>query len=364
MRKMGKPQGIPSILVASLDNHNRFWQTLFSMKRPLPYRFLDTRRIHFRPMILVCIGIPMVVAVSWLTVRLISDRTLLKKLPIPPNLADHHPSLASQILRLDAEVRANPRSVEKIGALGRTYHANQSFNEARACYRLAVDLSPTDYRWPYYLAIIEEASGDEDRSINLLNHVTQLEPSYVHAWARLGNLLRRSSRIVEAKAALSRARTLDPAHPHACLGLARIAARQDDWKGVIRILEPMLKSHPLFAPALRLLSRAYVQIGRKPLFEEGPDTQIQIEDVIDEPLLDALYERSALALIRGDPNRGSLLLKTRCSRCHKTDRIQQADKSPVQWLHTVGRMQGQAGRERMTDSEAADILSYLVNRRH
>ena len=265
---------------------------------------------------------------------------------------------------MDTEVRANPRSVEKIAYWGSPITPTSNFDEASACYQLAADLSPADYRWPYYLAIIEEASGDEDRAIKLLNHVTQLEPGYVHAWARLGNILRRSSRIVEAKIALSRASNLDPAHPHACLGLARIAASQDDWEGVIRILEPMLKSHPLFAPALRLLSRAYVQIGRKPPFEEDHDTQIQIEDVIDEPLLDALYERSALALIQGDPNRGSLLLQTRCSRCHSTDRIQQADKSPVQWLHTVGRMQGQAGRERMTDSEAADILSYLVKRPH
>jgi cytochrome c-type biogenesis protein CcmH/NrfG len=316
-------------------------------------------------MILVYIGIPLVVGAAWLSARLISNRTLLKRLPIPPSLSGHHQSLASQIFRLDAEVRANPRSVDKIALLGITYHANQSFDEASACYRLAVDLSPKDYRWPYYLAIIEEASGDENQAIKLLNDVTQLEPGYVHAWARLGNILRRSSRIVEAKVALSRARNLDPAHPHACLGLARIAASQDDWEGVIRMLEPMLKSHPLFAPALRLLSRAYVQVGRKPpRFEEDRDTQIQIEDVIDEPLLDVLYERSALALIQGDPNRGSLLLQTRCSRCHSTDRIQKADKSPVQWLHTVGRMQGQAGRERMTDSEAADILSYLVKRPH
>ena len=121
---------------------------------------------------------------------------------------------------------------------------------------MAADLSPKDYRWPYYLAIIEEASGDEDQAIKLLNQVTQLEPGYVHAWARLGNILRRSSRIVEAKIALSRASNLDPAHPYACLGLARIAASQGDWEGVIRILEPMLKSHPLFAPALRLLSRS------------------------------------------------------------------------------------------------------------
>src|SRR5262245_29467894 len=176
------------------------------MKNSIPHRSLDPSRIQFHSMILVYIGIPLVVGAAWLSVRFISNRTLLKRLPIPPSLSGHHQSLARQVLRLDAEVRANPRSVDKIALLGITYHANQLFDEASACYRLAVDLSPKDYRWPYYLAIIEEASGDEDQAIKLLNGVTQLEPGYVHAWARLGNILRRSSRMVEAKIALSRAR--------------------------------------------------------------------------------------------------------------------------------------------------------------
>ena len=229
-----------------------------------------------------------------------------------------------------------------------TYHANQRFMKPAPVIDWPADLSPADYRWPYYLAILEEASGDEDQAAKLLNHVTQLEPSYVHAWARLGNLLRRSSRIVEAKTAFSRATHLDPAHPYARLGLARIAASQGSWEEVIRILEPTLKSHPLFAPAQRLVSRAYIQLGRKPPFEENHDTQVPIEDVIDEPLLDALYERSALALIQGDPNRGSGLLETRCSRCHTIDRIQQADKSPIQWLHTDRSYAG-TGRPRTND---------------
>ena len=89
---MGTPKGISSTPVASLDNYNCFWQTFFSMKSPIPHRSLDTRRVRFRPMILVCIGIPLVVGVSWLSVRLISDKTLLKKLPLPPNPADLHQS--------------------------------------------------------------------------------------------------------------------------------------------------------------------------------------------------------------------------------------------------------------------------------
>jgi len=300
--------------------------------------------------------------VAWFSSRLVSQKTALKKLPPLPDLAALHPSLRNQILQLDAEVRANPRSVEKIATLGLTYHANERFEEARTCYQLAGSLAPADYRWPYYLAMVEEAQGNEDRAISLLRRVTELEPRYVHAWARLGNLLRRSSRVEEAKTAFFTARNLEPLHPYACLGLARTAAGAGDWSAVADILEPMLKVHPLFAPALRLLSRAYVQMGRRPSREETQEFKIPIEDVMDEPLLDELYERSVLALIQGNPDRGKAVLQNRCSHCHTTLRIRQSDKNPLQWLHTVGRMQKQAGREWLNDSDAADILSYLVTR--
>jgi cytochrome c-type biogenesis protein CcmH/NrfG len=297
---------------------------------------------------------------GWFFVREISRRTLLKQLPALPELSGRDQALVDEILRLDTEVRANPQSVEKIGLLGLTYHANEMFTEARTCYQVAAQESPGDYRWPYYQGIVEEALGDEDQAIKLLNRVARLQPSYVHGWARLGNLLRRAARTGEAKAAFDTARKLDPVHPHACLGLGRIAAREDHWEAVVTILEPMLKVHPLFAPALRLLSRAYVQLGRKSLFEEKADSKVPIEDVIDEPLLDAVYERSVLAFIKGNEGRGKALLSVQCTRCHSTVRIERADKSPLQWLHTLGRMQGQAGREWLNDKDTADILAYLT----
>src|SRR6266850_2069971 len=97
------------------------------MHSPLSSRSLENCRrcAQLRPIILV-IGILLAVGVAWFSSRLISQKTLLKKLPALPNLAGLHQSLRDQILRLDAEVRANPRSVEKIVTLGLTYHANES----------------------------------------------------------------------------------------------------------------------------------------------------------------------------------------------------------------------------------------------
>jgi cytochrome c-type biogenesis protein CcmH/NrfG len=162
-------------------------------------------------------------AVSWFAVSEISRRSLLRQLPVLADISARHPTLIDEITRMDREVRAEPQSVDKLARLGLTYQANDMFLKARNCFALASLLSPDDYRWPYYLAITEEALGHEERAIELLRRVTQLQPGYVHTWARLGNLLRRSSRLTEARAALDTARHLDPLHPQACLGLARIA---------------------------------------------------------------------------------------------------------------------------------------------
>jgi cytochrome c-type biogenesis protein CcmH/NrfG len=324
------------------------------------YRKLVYRYQVLTASVLILLG----TTAGWLSVREISRRTLLKQLPALPDLSGRDQALVDEILRVDNEVRTNPQSVERIGLLGLTYHANEMFAEARSCYQIAAKQSPGDYRWPYYQGIVEEALGNEDQAIKLLDRVTRLQPGYVHGWARLGNLLRRVARTDEAKVAFDTAQKLDPVHPHACLGLARIAAREEHWETVVTILEPMLKVHPLFAPALRLLSRAYVQLGRKSPFDESLDTRVPIEDVIDEPLLDAVYERSVLAFIKGNQDRGRAILPVRCTRCHNTVRIERAGKTPLQWLHTLGRMQWQAGREWLNDKDAADILAYLADRSH
>src|SRR5207247_8364342 len=132
----------------------------------------------------------------------------------------------------------------------------------------------SDYGWPEYVAMIGGELGQEDQASEVLNHVTEWSPGYAHAWARLGNLLRRSHRFDEAKTAFSLARNLEPLHPCACLGMARVAAYRGDWVTVATTLEPMLKAHPLFAPALRLLSQAYLQMGRKPPFDEADSVKV------------------------------------------------------------------------------------------
>src|SRR5262249_45490324 len=146
-----------------LDNRWRFCQTLFAMFNPFSNRPMGSGRGGIQSLsIFLVIAVLLAMGVVWLSSRIILQRSLTKKIPGLPDLGGLHRSFRDQILRLDAEVRSDPRSVQKIMALGLTYHANDSFQEARSCYQLAIGLAPRDYRWWYYLAIVEEMQGDED----------------------------------------------------------------------------------------------------------------------------------------------------------------------------------------------------------
>ena len=304
-------------------------------------------------------------AAGWFIYREATRSSVLAELPAIPDLRGEVARLAEEILHLDAGVRSAPLSGPRISSLAMTYHASQMPVEAMACYLIAARLSPHDYRWPYYRAVLLEEKGEYSLAISLLQRVTGSNPDYVHAWARLGNLFFKETEMANAEGALREALSRDPLHPQASLVSARIAAWKGDWQKVISILCPVLEEHPLLAPAWRLQTRAHVQLGRPPPeWEEVPGAPVPAEEIIDEPLMDDIYDLSALALIQGNSGRGQKVMTERCARCHTPDRINVSDKTPKEWLRTVRRMQRLAEPGWLDDMAAADVLAYLSSRRN
>ena len=326
------------------------------------------RRIHHSRVTrkwLLALLVGFVSAAGWFIYRESAKSSVLAELPAVPDLWGEGARLAEEILRLDAEVRSDPLSVPKISRLAMTYHASEMSGQAMACYLIAARLSPHDYRWLYYRAVLLEKKGEYSQAISLLQKVTGSNPDYVHAWARLGGLLFRETQIESAERALREALSLDPLHPHASLVRARVAAWQGDWQSVIATLSPTLKKHPLLAPAWRLQARAHIQLGRPPPeWEEAPEAPVPAEEIIDEPLMDDIYDLSALALIQGNPERGQTVMTERCTRCHTVDRINVSDKTPQEWLRTVRRMQRLAEPGWLDDMAAAHVLAHLSSPRN
>ncbi len=302
-------------------------------------------------------------AAGWFLYREATRSSVLAALPPLPDLRGEVAQLAEEILRLEAEVRSDPLSITRITRLGMTYHAGEMPIEAMACYLIATRLSPGDYRWHYYQAVLLEEQGEYSQAISLLQRVTGSNPDYVHAWARLGNLFFKETQMENAQEALREAFSRDPLHPQASLVRARIAAWQGDWQKVIAILSPALEGHPLLAPAWRLQARAHIQLGRPPPeWEEVPGAPVRAEEIINEPLMDDIYDLSALALIQGNSLRGQKVMTERCTRCHTVDRIHVSDKTPEEWLRTVRRMQRLAEPGWLDDMAAADVLAFLRSR--
>ena len=313
---------------------------------------------------LLALLVGFVSAAGWFIYREAIKSRVLAELPAVPDLRGEVTRLAEEILHLDAEARSDPLSVPGISRLAMTYHASEMPGQAMACYLIAARFSPDDYRWDYYRAVLLEEKGEYSQAISLLQKVTGSNPDYVHAWARLGGLLFRETQMENAERALREALSRDPLHPHASLVRARIAAWQGEWQRVIAILSPVLEEHPLLAPAWRLQARAHIQLGRRPPeWDEAPNAPVLVEEIIDEPLMDDIYDLSALALIQGNAERGQEVMRERCTRCHTVDRIQVAKKTSQEWLRTVRRMQRLAEPGWLDDMAAAHVLAYLSSRR-
>jgi tetratricopeptide (TPR) repeat protein len=152
------------------------------------------------------------------------------------------------------------------------------YAQAERCYQHAEDLSPNDWRWTYYRALIHTERGNARAVAEILQRVVELAPDYSPAWWRLGDAEFKEARYERARDAWQRARSLpEPERPpiqsvphlaevpiavYSSFGLARIALVRGDATAALEFLEPIVNSAPRFASAFRLLAETYELQGR------------------------------------------------------------------------------------------------------
>src|SRR5262245_58981814 len=75
--------------------------------------------------------------------------------PAPPPLPAHgDPAVVKALSEAQQEVLNQPRSVEARAKLAMTLYANDCVHEAALVFAQAEQLDPTDYRWPYFQAVL------------------------------------------------------------------------------------------------------------------------------------------------------------------------------------------------------------------
>ena len=136
-----------------------------------------------------------------------------------------------------------PKAATAWGQLGNIYFVHGWEAEAAECYRSAVGIAPTEFRWLYYLGLITYKVNPQAAAQTLAEAIT-LDPRYAPAHIYRAAALRSLGRLAQAKTHLETANTLDPRNPYASLWLGELALAAQQFEAARHHLQRALKLNP------------------------------------------------------------------------------------------------------------------------
>lgn len=273
------------------------------------------RWVGWAVMILLVLGL-------WFVINLLAERGTGSVLQLPPlpDLTDRPMVMVAQLRSADAEARHEAGDPNRVGLLGRAYHANGFYDLARRCYQRAEQLDAHLWQWHYYQAMLDESLGDLEAVVRHLGHVIAIDPAHELAWYRLGEVRFKLQQYEKAEQAYQRALASRiaggritspknqplasrrfPTQDYATLGLARVQIAQKRSEDAVQILCLLLHRSPRFGPAHRVLAQAYKQLGRESQARRHQDQANDLTHYLPpaDPMFDALLRESYdVALLR------------------------------------------------------------------
>jgi HemY protein len=211
----------------------------------------------------------LVILGTWELLTQAHTNVLLIRLPEVPPLGGRNEVLNDKIGEADSNVRR--RLVERgvgtdvgqaVGELGRLYQANQFYDDALSCYRLAIEYDGQSALWFYLSASIHQQRGETESMIGFLKRTLSLSNDYSPAVLKLADTYFKAGDMAEAGAYYERRLVLVPGDPYALMGLARIALDQAQWEIAEEHLRKAISSDPGFGDAHRLLADVHEHHGR------------------------------------------------------------------------------------------------------
>ncbi len=161
---------------------------------------------------------------------------------------------------LDA-VRAAPDSADRNGRLAMALHAHQQYDAARVAYRRARLLAPREFRWPYYLALLDVAQGRSTGAARALRDTLALKSDYLPAELKLAEVLFDAGDVAGSAALYDRLAAAHPdlAEPH--YGVGRIRSARGDTAGAAEAYRRAIGLFPAYGAAHYALALAYRKLG-------------------------------------------------------------------------------------------------------
>ena len=277
---------------------------------------------------LIAVAVLAVVAMVGMGFRMRMRAVAAARLPRVPDVAGQPPAVVQHLVDADRLARRSPTSASAVGALGMAYHADLFYAPAAQVYRVAVDLDPDEWRWPYYLALVHLERGEAAQAADRLRAIVKTKPDFPLAWLQLGDAEFKQARYEQAGEAYERAarssvsgaaaagisparRETLPVAAHAGLGRARVALQQGKTDLASQTLEQVIASAPSFGAAHRLLGDVYRRVGRThdatlhlaraaalPAYNAPPDAMVDALARASRSSVFLLKQASAADLVR------------------------------------------------------------------
>ena len=155
-----------------------------------------------------------------------------------------------------------PDTADAWGALGNVYLVHGWEAEAARCYQRAVNISPTEFRWFYYLGL-STYKANAQIAVDAFKTAIALDPKYPPLYVNYAHALRRLGQFEEARQQLLHVIELDPNNPFAELALGEISLAAKNFDDARIHLERALELNPDQSEAHAAMAQVSLALGDK-----------------------------------------------------------------------------------------------------
>jgi superkiller protein 3 len=133
--------------------------------------------------------------------------------------------------------------------------------EAGKYYQYAAERAPDEFRWTYYLGLIEANQGQCEQAVSNLRLALRINPDYIPAKLHLANCLLASADWDTSEQLYNEVVKQDADNPDAYYGLGRVRASRRNYVGASEAYQKALTVFPAFGAAHYALALAYRALG-------------------------------------------------------------------------------------------------------
>lgn len=200
--------------------------------------------------------------------------------------------IKDQIRKAIAEAKAKPRDAEANGRLGMTLQTYEQYEQAAVCYERAWRLSPEEFRWRYYLGIVQAAAGKYGDAAQTFREAIRVKSDYLPAQLRLADALFAGGQSDEARQIYEKT----TGFAQASYGLGRIKIAAGDRAAAAEHFKKAIEQFPEYGAAHYALGMALRNLGQTARAQAHLALSQQFKDSrppLNDPLLTAIAELNA-----------------------------------------------------------------------